>query len=398
MPRPPRRRSPARAMTSRTSAVRRRLRTAPRRRGPDARATSRASVVLPVPGGPNRIIECGAPCSIAVRSAVPSAEQVRLADDLVERLRPHARGERRAGSVPLVGLLGLGRFEELVHVHSVTRGGGATGGDRPRSGRPDPLQHGQPAWQRASGAEWLRDYLAEAGLEVELDGAEEDRPNLVATLGGPESGPVLGYLGHTDTVLADPADVDARPLVGRGPRRPRLGPRRDRHEVPGRRRGGRRRAPRALRLASRARRTEDLRGRRRGDRRPARRPVAHPGAPGPRPLRLPAQRGRRHGPALRRASPLRRVLRREGDLPLPHHRARPRRACFGARARPTTRWSSSRRSSPPSPRSRRPTTSPTRRAALITGLGEDPDDPAAALANITARAAPMGALAEPPRG
>src|SRR5690349_8794606 len=55
-----------------------------------------------------------------------------------------------------------------------------------------------PGNERAA-AEWLRDYLADAGLETELDGAEEDRPNLVATLGDPDSGPVLGYLGHTDT-------------------------------------------------------------------------------------------------------------------------------------------------------------------------------------------------------
>ena len=34
-------------------------------------ASSRASVVLPVPGGPYRIIECGRPSSIAVRSAEP---------------------------------------------------------------------------------------------------------------------------------------------------------------------------------------------------------------------------------------------------------------------------------------------------------------------------------------
>ena len=61
-----------------------------------------------------------------------------------------------------------------------------------------------PPGNERPAAEFLRDYLADAGLETELAGAEPERPNLVATLGDPESGPVLGYLGHTDTVLADP--------------------------------------------------------------------------------------------------------------------------------------------------------------------------------------------------
>ena len=47
-----------------------------------------------------------------------------------------------------------------------------------------------------------------------------------------------------------PGRVGARPVVGRGARRLPVGPRRDRHEVPDRRRGGRRRAPRALGLAA----------------------------------------------------------------------------------------------------------------------------------------------------
>ncbi len=54
--------------------------------------------------------------------------------------------------------------------------------------------------------EWLRGYLEDAGLTCELAGAEPERPNLVATLDGddPDGGPTLGYLGHVDTVLADP--------------------------------------------------------------------------------------------------------------------------------------------------------------------------------------------------
>ena len=72
--------------------------------------------------------------------------------------------------------------------------------------------------------EWLADYLSDAGLEVELDGAEPERPNLVATLRGGD-GPALGYLSHVDTVLADKEDWSADPwgaelrdgyLYGRG--------------------------------------------------------------------------------------------------------------------------------------------------------------------------------------
>jgi acetylornithine deacetylase/succinyl-diaminopimelate desuccinylase-like protein len=62
--------------------------------------------------------------------------------------------------------------------------------------------------------EWLRDYLTEAGFECELLAADDERPNLVATLRGEEEGPVLGYLSHVDTVLADPEDWQHDPWGG----------------------------------------------------------------------------------------------------------------------------------------------------------------------------------------
>jgi acetylornithine deacetylase/succinyl-diaminopimelate desuccinylase-like protein len=62
--------------------------------------------------------------------------------------------------------------------------------------------------------EWLAGYLREAGLKVELLGADPERPNLVATLEGDEPGPVLGYLSHVDTVLADPDDWTHDPWSG----------------------------------------------------------------------------------------------------------------------------------------------------------------------------------------
>src|SRR5918997_1760664 len=62
--------------------------------------------------------------------------------------------------------------------------------------------------------EWLAAYLRDAGPQVELLGADPDRPNLVARLEGDEPGPILGYLSHVDTVLADPADWTHDPWSG----------------------------------------------------------------------------------------------------------------------------------------------------------------------------------------
>jgi acetylornithine deacetylase/succinyl-diaminopimelate desuccinylase-like protein len=62
--------------------------------------------------------------------------------------------------------------------------------------------------------EWIAGYLRDAGLDGELLGAEPDRPNLVARLTGEEPGPVLGYLSHVDTVLADPGDWAHDPWSG----------------------------------------------------------------------------------------------------------------------------------------------------------------------------------------
>jgi acetylornithine deacetylase/succinyl-diaminopimelate desuccinylase-like protein len=62
--------------------------------------------------------------------------------------------------------------------------------------------------------EYLRDYLTAAGFECEMDGVEEERPNLVARLRGESDGPVLGYLSHVDTVLASPQDWSRDPWSG----------------------------------------------------------------------------------------------------------------------------------------------------------------------------------------
>ncbi|HXN39146.1 MAG TPA: M20/M25/M40 family metallo-hydrolase, partial [Solirubrobacteraceae bacterium] len=63
--------------------------------------------------------------------------------------------------------------------------------------------------------EYLADHLARAGFECELLGAQPDRPNLVARLRGEAAdGPTLCYLGHVDTVLADPPEWTHDPWSG----------------------------------------------------------------------------------------------------------------------------------------------------------------------------------------
>lgn len=70
-----------------------------------------------------------------------------------------------------------------------------------------------PGNERAA-IEHLASYLKAAGLAVELLAADERRPNLVATLPGATEGPTLGFLGHLDTVLADPAEWRHDPWSG----------------------------------------------------------------------------------------------------------------------------------------------------------------------------------------
>ncbi len=76
-----------------------------------------------------------------------------------------------------------------------------------------------PGNERAA-QEYLAKHLGEAGFECELLGAEPERPNLVARLRAPagaQDGPTLCYLGHVDTVLADPGDWTHDPGRGTSP-------------------------------------------------------------------------------------------------------------------------------------------------------------------------------------
>ena len=63
----------------------------------NAWAMRRASVVLPTPGGPQRIIEWGLPGPKRHPDGPALAQQVLLPDDLFHGLRAQALGERRMG-------------------------------------------------------------------------------------------------------------------------------------------------------------------------------------------------------------------------------------------------------------------------------------------------------------
>ena len=62
--------------------------------------------------------------------------------------------------------------------------------------------------------EGLAGDLRAAGFEVDLLGAQPERPNLVARLRGAADGPVLCLLSHVDTVLATAADWTHDPWSG----------------------------------------------------------------------------------------------------------------------------------------------------------------------------------------
>jgi acetylornithine deacetylase/succinyl-diaminopimelate desuccinylase-like protein len=70
-----------------------------------------------------------------------------------------------------------------------------------------------PPGNETQAAEVLRAYLAESGVDVELHARVPERANLVARIKGGD-GPVLAFLCHTDTVLADPGEWDRSPWSG----------------------------------------------------------------------------------------------------------------------------------------------------------------------------------------
>jgi acetylornithine deacetylase/succinyl-diaminopimelate desuccinylase-like protein len=71
-----------------------------------------------------------------------------------------------------------------------------------------------PPGREQDAQEYLKALLEAAGFECELLAAVPGRPNLVARMRGRSDGPGLCYLGHVDTVLADPADWSVDPWSG----------------------------------------------------------------------------------------------------------------------------------------------------------------------------------------
>src|SRR6476659_144357 len=62
--------------------------------------------------------------------------------------------------------------------------------------------------------EYLEQYLQQAGFRTEVLATVDERPNLIADLDGDEDGPTLCFLGHVDTVLADPSEWSHDPWSG----------------------------------------------------------------------------------------------------------------------------------------------------------------------------------------
>lgn len=71
-----------------------------------------------------------------------------------------------------------------------------------------------PPGNEAEAQELLAARLSDAGFECELLAAEPGRPNLVATLEGGAAGETLCYLGHVDTVPAEPSEWSFDPWAG----------------------------------------------------------------------------------------------------------------------------------------------------------------------------------------
>jgi acetylornithine deacetylase/succinyl-diaminopimelate desuccinylase-like protein len=71
-----------------------------------------------------------------------------------------------------------------------------------------------PPGNETAAAELLRDYLEASGVECELIARIPERANLVARIPGGGDGPSLLFLGHTDVVLADPAEWSVPPFSG----------------------------------------------------------------------------------------------------------------------------------------------------------------------------------------
>jgi acetylornithine deacetylase/succinyl-diaminopimelate desuccinylase-like protein len=71
-----------------------------------------------------------------------------------------------------------------------------------------------PPGNEGAAQELLRTMLTAAGFDCQLLEGEPGRPNLVARLRGRGDGPTLAFLGHVDTVRADPEEWSFDPWAG----------------------------------------------------------------------------------------------------------------------------------------------------------------------------------------
>ncbi|MEA2492593.1 MAG: hypothetical protein QOJ29_504, partial [Thermoleophilaceae bacterium] len=148
------------------------------------------------------------------------AEQVLLADELVERARAHAHRQ---------WLLGQGNSGLTARRFGVLEQGPHLGTSL-AAAMPEPelLERSatellqqlirfdtvNPPGNEQALQNFLQDKLEAVGFDCVQLAAVDGRPNLVARLPGRSDGPTLCYLGHADTVLADPADWTADPWSG----------------------------------------------------------------------------------------------------------------------------------------------------------------------------------------
>ncbi len=71
-----------------------------------------------------------------------------------------------------------------------------------------------PPGNEREAIEYLERYVSEAGFQTQILAATPERPNLVADLRGEQDGPTLCFLGHVDTVLAEPSEWRHDPWSG----------------------------------------------------------------------------------------------------------------------------------------------------------------------------------------
>src|SRR3954463_3290773 len=148
------------------------------------------------------------------------AEQVLLAHELVEVARAHAHGQRllRQRDARLAARR-FGVFEQGAHPPF------SLAAAMPE---PDALERSatellqqlirfdtvNPPGNEQALQNFLQDKLESSGFECLQLSAVDGRPNLIARLPGRSDGPRLCYLGHADTVLANPEDWTVDPWSG----------------------------------------------------------------------------------------------------------------------------------------------------------------------------------------